>query len=159
MSRYEMNSGKPVAVTVKPKVREKSLNERIRAMIRSEQLSAAADAAGFETFEEANDFDIPDDDTLDMFGNTPYEEHFDPPPPAEDTFFEKLSETLVKALRGPEATDTPADPETAAQPPQNDVQRPIPEEFKSLTPKSSADEALAALAAYRQRMQLSPERD
>lgn len=54
-----------------------TLAEQIRSMVRRE-LSDAAHSQGFETFEEADDFDI-DDDPLDP--HTPYEAVFDPPPP------------------------------------------------------------------------------
>lgn len=56
--------------------REPTIAERIRDMVRGEHLRNAALAAGAETFEEADDFDIPDDDTYDP--STPYEEVFEP---------------------------------------------------------------------------------
>lgn len=49
--------------------------EIIRRMVRRE-FSAAAQEQGFETFEEAEDFDIPDDPAD---PHTPYEAVFDPP--------------------------------------------------------------------------------
>lgn len=51
-----------------------SMNDRIRQMIRSEQLRMAADQSGMETFEEADDFDIGDD----YDPHSPFEEVFDP---------------------------------------------------------------------------------
>lgn len=57
--------------------RQPSLSEQIRAMIRSEQLRQEAESAGYETFEEADDFDIPDDP---IDPTTPYEAVFDPQP-------------------------------------------------------------------------------
>lgn len=56
--------------------KQKSLAEQIREQVRSEHLRQAALAAGAETFEEADDFDIPDDD---FDPKSPYEEVFDPP--------------------------------------------------------------------------------
>lgn len=50
--------------------------EVIQQMIRSERLAALAAEAGAETFEEADDFDIPDDPFNDPA--TPYENDFDP---------------------------------------------------------------------------------
>lgn len=48
--------------------------DRLREMIRSAKLAQAAEEQGFETFEEAEDFNIPDDP---IDPNTPYEELFD----------------------------------------------------------------------------------
>lgn len=50
----------PVAVPLKY-TRQSSYNETIRDMIRSEQLNRELHAAGIETFEEANDFNVGDD--------------------------------------------------------------------------------------------------
>lgn len=51
-----------------------SLSEQIREMVRGEHLRMAAEAAGYESFDEADDFDIPDD-PLDP--STPYERVFE----------------------------------------------------------------------------------
>lgn len=51
--------------------------QMIRSMVRSERLAQELDAAGYETFEEADDFDIADD-PLDPL--TPYEKVFEAPP-------------------------------------------------------------------------------
>lgn len=56
-----------------------SLAERIRDMVRSEQLRVAAEQMGHETFEEADDFDIGDD----YDPESPYEEDFEPVPVSE----------------------------------------------------------------------------
>lgn len=53
------------------------LMSMIRSMVQSEQLQRAADEQGFDTFEEAGDFDI-EDDPVDP--KTPHEALFDPPP-------------------------------------------------------------------------------
>lgn len=50
-----------------------SLADQIREMVRSERLAREVAEAGFETFEEADDFDIGDD----FDPSTPYEESFD----------------------------------------------------------------------------------
>lgn len=57
-------------------VKAPSLVERIREMIRSERLAMEAAQQGFETFEEADDFDVGDD----FDPRSPYEEYFDPTP-------------------------------------------------------------------------------
>lgn len=55
-----------------------SLAEQIREMVRSERLAREVIEAGYETFEEADDFDVGDD--VDV--SSPYEEHFEPTPAA-----------------------------------------------------------------------------
>lgn len=56
-------------------VKQQSLAEQIREMVRSEKLRMEVEAQGLETFEEADDFDVGDDyDPL-----SPYENDFDPP--------------------------------------------------------------------------------
>lgn len=50
-----------------------SLRDQIREMVLSEKLRLEAESAGAETFEESDDFDVPDLDPT-----SPYEENFDP---------------------------------------------------------------------------------
>lgn len=58
-------------------VRQPSMVEYIRRMVKSEHLRQAAEAAGAETFEEADDFDVGDPD--DNFPMSPHElREFDP---------------------------------------------------------------------------------
>lgn len=52
-----------------------SMFETMRAMVRSASLAAAAAAEGMDSFEDANDFDVPDDD---FDPRSPWEEQFDP---------------------------------------------------------------------------------
>lgn len=73
---HEVLSSTPVAPPI-GYVKQPSLYEQMRAMVRQE-LSAAAEAAGAETFEEADDFDVGDFDPT-----SPYEEVFDPTPVSE----------------------------------------------------------------------------
>lgn len=54
-------------------VKQPSLADQIRDMVRSERLAMEMAEAGVETFEEADDFDVGDD----YDPNTPYEETFD----------------------------------------------------------------------------------
>lgn len=68
---------KPDPLPVSPPLGYKktpSLSEQIRDMVRSEKLRQAAEEAGVETFEEADDFDIPDDP---VDPSTPYEADFE----------------------------------------------------------------------------------
>ena len=83
---FEVPDPTPVAPPV-GYVRHVPLAEQIRNMVRSEALRQAAEQAGAETFEEADDFDVEDFDP-----RSPYEEVFEPPikpdpveakPPAE----------------------------------------------------------------------------
>lgn len=55
--------------------RPPTLAEQVARLVRSERFMQEARDAGFETFEEAEDFDI-DDDPVDP--STPYEPFFDP---------------------------------------------------------------------------------
>lgn len=55
---HEINNPKPFFVDVTP--RPLSLKEQIHRLVRNELSVAAADR-GFETFEEANDFEVDDD--------------------------------------------------------------------------------------------------
>lgn len=67
----------PDPVPVAPPVgyeRPPSMIDTVRNMIRSEQLRREVEAAGFETFQEADDFDVGDD----YDPSSPYEETFDP---------------------------------------------------------------------------------
>lgn len=94
--------------------RTKSLAEQIRDMVRSENLRQLAEAAGHESFEEADDFDMPD-------GNdptSPYEEDFDPPSPAPIPT--PLEEAIVKAgvsegAKGRTKTPAPERPPPVSQ--------------------------------------------
>lgn len=71
--------------------------EHIRNMVRSEHLRRAAEDAGAETFEEADDFDVGDD----VDPTAPYEEQFDPPVPPD----------------APKVTDPPAAAPSSTAPP------------------------------------------
>lgn len=59
----------PVSVMRKP-----SLVEQVQALVRSERLRAEAAAGGYETFAEADDFDVDDD----YDPSSPWENDFDP---------------------------------------------------------------------------------
>lgn len=75
---YEIPDDTPIAPPVGYKA-QASLAEQIRAMVRSERLAIEAERAGYETFEEADDFDVGDD----YDPSSPYEEVFDPTPAKE----------------------------------------------------------------------------
>lgn len=74
-------SGKfePDSVPLAPPIgykKQPSMVEIVRNMVRSERLAAELAAAGHETFEESDDFDV-EDDPPDM--RSPWENDFDPP--------------------------------------------------------------------------------
>lgn len=105
--------------------KEPSVTDRIRDMVRSEMLRKEVEAAGLETMEEADDFDIPDDP---IDPSTPFEENFDPPPPPplklteeewEERERKRYTEDEYKKLR---ATKPPAGQEVSAvKPDKSDV--------------------------------------
>lgn len=94
----EMPSPLPVAPPVGYKKRP-SLSEQIREMVRSEHLRRAAVESGMETFEEADDFDVPDDEDP----ASPYEEaDFEPDPrfiEASDADFSRMEHALENVFR------------------------------------------------------------
>lgn len=59
-------------------LKQPSMMENIRAMIRSEHLRRAAEEMGAETFDEADDLDMPEAD--DYEPASPYEQSFEPTP-------------------------------------------------------------------------------
>lgn len=89
---------KPDPMPLEPPIgykRTPPLAETIRAMVRGEALAHAARNSGAETFEEADDFDVPDDD---YDPRAPFEEVFDPPPTWEDQA-EKLGVYIERGRR------------------------------------------------------------
>lgn len=86
----EVPDPRPVAPPI-GYVKQPSMVEHIRSLVRSTMLQQAAEAAGMETFEDADDFDV-DDEQDDP--RTPYEAVFDPPAPT-------LPEVDVNALPEP----------------------------------------------------------
>ncbi|UYD39205.1 MAG: hypothetical protein [Wigfec virus K19_143] len=76
----------PSAVPMAPPIgykKQPSMVEHIRNMVRSEMVRQAAEAKGFETFEEADDFDVADDlEPLSGYENDP---QFEPPVPPEES--------------------------------------------------------------------------
>lgn len=65
--------GQPAEVPAGFRVPE-TMEQRVQRLVRG-ALSRRAEEVGFESFEEANDFDIPDDP---VDPSTPFEEFFDP---------------------------------------------------------------------------------
>lgn len=70
---YENPDPTPVAIPAGFR-RPPTLAEQVARLVRSERFNQQAREAGFETFEEADDFDVGDD----IDPATPYEPYFDP---------------------------------------------------------------------------------
>lgn len=101
----------------------------IHAQIRSAQLAKEAQEAGFETFEEADDFDVDDD----FDPSSPYEEMFDPAPPRRR--FETAEEQLGRRK------DRPARPQMAPEgPPSQEPTSPAPKVEPAAPPAPSSKE-------------------
>jgi len=71
-------------------IKQESLHEQIARMVRSERLRQEAEAAGFETFEEADDFDVGDD--------------YDPSSTFEEQFYGQFTQ-VVSDPEPPPATE------------------------------------------------------
>lgn len=100
----EMVSSRPIAQHVNVRGQESEV-QRLRRLLRSEQMAAEARAQGHETFEEADDFDVPDDI---VEPDTPYEEHFEPEP----TPLEVAIQALERVADGfnPSEASSPTEP-------------------------------------------------
>lgn len=73
-ARGEVVSPVPHAPSVRVQ-KTRSLDDRLRDIVRSEQAAQLARAAGYETEEEANDFDVGDDDQY--MPGSPHEQEID----------------------------------------------------------------------------------
>lgn len=95
----------PMEIPVEFLSRSKSTAEIFREMIRNERLQAELMQAGYETFEEADDFDIPDDP---VDPSSPWENEFDPPIAEVTEAGRKYLEEQAKKNDGnPTAVKTP----------------------------------------------------
>lgn len=140
--RREMVSSVPIAAHVRVGVRETEV-DRIRRLIKSEQMTLAALQSGHETFEEADDFDIPEDP---IEPTTPYEEVFEPEVSDTDRVLaalEKLSDgdkvdpatPTAKAPRKPpraRSTAQQSQVQSAASDAPDDVSRRLPRNLRKM---------------------------
>lgn len=97
--------------------RSPSISEQIRTMVRSEALRQAADAQGFDTFEEADDFDVGDD--------------YDPRTPFEEAFEGQFDQPLTNqepAARAQDERNPPTPPKPSEVPPAKPESRQDPPE-------------------------------
>lgn len=102
---HEVPDQTPMAIPAGFKKPE-TLAEQVQRLVRSAQLRELAESKGFETFDEANDFDVPDDPPD---PSTPFEPFFDPVLGHEITAHDVL--TADKAIN--QATKTAFDAKAA----------------------------------------------
>jgi hypothetical protein len=77
-------------------IRPPSLTERVKEMVRSELFESMAEAAGHETFEDADDFDLEGED----FGEASPYEHKEFEGTNEDTYYElEVMKDFTQALK------------------------------------------------------------
>lgn len=96
--------------------KQPSLKDQIRQMVVGERLKAEAAAAGKETFEEADDFEVGDD----YDPRSPYEEVFEgvPVPNAGEELERAVYQAIMKAQAesaAPQQPKPPADPSDASR--------------------------------------------
>lgn len=100
-------------------IRQPSLVEQIRAMVRSEKLRQEAEGMGAESFEEADDFDVGDD----YDPSSPYEADFEPMDPADRAALAsqgKDVDAIVPPKPSKKAKEAPEEP--PADPDEGDAQ-------------------------------------
>lgn len=90
--------------------RQPSLTEQIRNMVRSEKLRQEAEAAGMETFEEADDFEVGDD----YEPSSPYEADFDLPTWKEDDQRAAAEKKAAEEVKGGGVGEPPPPMQTPA---------------------------------------------
>lgn len=106
----ELPDPTPVSIPLKFQ-REESSEARMRRMIKQE-MSAVADDAGWETEEEANDFDIEDEQVEDFISI--WENEFDPELEPQDDNSGMIQEEPIEAKDTPEEANPPPQEETTA---------------------------------------------
>lgn len=91
-------------------VKQPSLVERIREMVREAALAQQLAAQGVETFEEADDFDIPDDP---VDPDSPWEHNFEPVRSINDDILEDAAKR--RATKKKPAAEPPQAPPEGAE--------------------------------------------
>lgn len=104
---HELVDSTPMAPPLGYK-KQPTMVDHIRNMVKSEMLRREVEKAGAETFEEADDFDIPDDP---VDPTTPFEEIFDPP------VDEKGKVTPAPSVKPSSTEPVPAAPVAPVEPP------------------------------------------
>lgn len=103
----------PMAPPIGFKPGSKTMMEIVREMVISEKLAQDARSAGYETFEEAEDFDVDDD----YDPHTPYENDFDPT-------ISELREAVAESKKGRGAGAPPVEPKAPTPEPKAPSQEP-----------------------------------
>lgn len=115
----------PDSIPVAPPLgykRQPSMVEIVRNMVRSEKLAEEARAAGAETFEESEDFDV-GDEPEDM--RSGWETDFDPPlSELKEAVEEARKEKLLAAGANPTAIEAHTEPEAAPGTPSTPAPKP-----------------------------------
>lgn len=91
----EILDPRPVAVPVGYQTQQESIAQMIARLVRNQRHQDALANAGFETFEESNDFDCDDD----FDPKTPYEEHYETIQMAEALEREAQYERSLREVR------------------------------------------------------------
>lgn len=91
----EIPDSTPVALPV-GFTRPKTLQQTMRELLRNEEFLRAQEAAEVESFDEADDFDVGEQDPLD---GTPYEDCFDPDRPGAIAREQELRAGYVEDIR------------------------------------------------------------
>lgn len=112
----EVLDSTPIAPPIGYQARGKTMMEIVREMVISEKLAQDAANAGYETFEESEDFDVDDD----YDPSTPYENDFDPTIP-------ELRAAVEEDKKGRGAKAPPVAPSSAPTP---EPKVPSPEPLK-----------------------------
>lgn len=104
-----------------------SIAEQIRNMVRSERLRQEAESQGYESFEEADDFEVGDD----FDPKSPYEEVFEPLPEVNEddrlmTLGDHIGRSIVSQLGGEQPLPTQPQGQASPQPPGSGAPGPSP---------------------------------
>jgi len=113
---HEIMDSKPMQPPLGYK-RSESLAEQIARMVRSSKIQDELDKAGYETFAEADNFEVPDDPPD---PSSPFEQQFEPTPIAELARRAKADRIAKeKAARvAREAEGEPEEPKATGEPPE-----------------------------------------
>lgn len=115
-------------------VRQPTMVDIIRQQIQSHKLAQEAEAAGLETWEEANDFDIPDDP---IPPGSPWEEIYDPEPP-QPRLYNAQEQLDPERPRPPKPAEQSASkPAQEPVPPSDGPPAPTPPAPKTPSPTAS----------------------
>lgn len=128
--------------------KQPSIAEQMRAMIRSERLREEAAAQGYESFEEADDFDVDDD----FDPTSPFEEQFEPLPQENlddrlKTLGDHIGSAIISKLGGDLQPETAEPAAPVEQPSHPGSGRREPPETSSTPPKEKPPAKTSSLAS------------